>query len=34
LDVSTGQSAPLVENHDDNAVTTALRAIKEAKPVQ
>jgi NodT family efflux transporter outer membrane factor (OMF) lipoprotein len=34
LDVSTGQSAPLVENHDDNAIATALRAIKEAKPAQ
>jgi NodT family efflux transporter outer membrane factor (OMF) lipoprotein len=34
LDVSTGQSAPLVENNSDNAITTALKTMSQARPAQ
>jgi NodT family efflux transporter outer membrane factor (OMF) lipoprotein len=34
LDVSTGQSAPLVENKEDNAIMTALRTMAQARPAQ
>jgi NodT family efflux transporter outer membrane factor (OMF) lipoprotein len=34
LDVSTGQSVPLVENSSDNAITTALKTMSQARPVQ
>jgi NodT family efflux transporter outer membrane factor (OMF) lipoprotein len=32
LDVSTGQSGPLVENSSDNAITTALKTMSQARP--
>jgi NodT family efflux transporter outer membrane factor (OMF) lipoprotein len=32
LDVSTGQSVPLVENSSDNAITTALKTMSQARP--
>jgi outer membrane protein TolC len=34
LDVSTGQSVPLVENNGDNAITTALKTMSQARPAQ
>jgi NodT family efflux transporter outer membrane factor (OMF) lipoprotein len=34
LDVSTGQSVPLAENSGDNAITTALKTMSQARPAQ
>jgi len=34
LDVSTGQSVPLIEHNSDNAITTALKTMSQARPAQ